>query len=67
MRNSDRLQKILRHGVAAVADFVYGINAGSAIRHGLPVPPQRTPRPRSASLEMNSPARRLDPLTDVRV
>ena len=56
MRNRDRLQEILRRGREVVTDFVYGINAGSAIRHGLPVPPQRTPR-----------ARRLDPHIDVRV
>jgi hypothetical protein len=56
MRSPAELPKLLRHGLEVVADFVYGINAGSAIRHGLPVPQQRTPR-----------ARRLDSHVDVRV
>jgi hypothetical protein len=34
--------KALRRGLA---DFAYGINAGSAIRHGLPVPPRRAAQP----------------------
>jgi hypothetical protein len=56
MRNRDRLQKVLRQVREVAADFAYGINAGSAIRHGLPVPPQRTSR-----------ARRLDSHANVRV
>jgi hypothetical protein len=54
MRND--LLRILRHGRTLLMDVAYGINAGSAIRHGLPVPPKRTPR-----------ARRLDSHVDVRV
>jgi hypothetical protein len=53
MRNRDVLLKILRHAGKLLADFAYGIDAGSAIRHGLPVPPRRTsvrrPRCRDAA------------------
>jgi hypothetical protein len=39
--NRKMLLKVVRRGVAILADIAYGIDAGSAIRHGLPVPPQR--------------------------
>jgi hypothetical protein len=39
--NRKMLLKALRRGASIVADFAYGIDAGSAIRHGLPVPPRR--------------------------
>jgi hypothetical protein len=35
------LPQVLRRGFSVLADFAYGIDAGSAIRHGLPVPPRR--------------------------
>src|SRR5439155_12914184 len=39
--NRKILLRLLRRGRAFLADFAYGIDAGSAIRHGLPVPPRR--------------------------
>jgi hypothetical protein len=46
--NRRMLLETLRRGVSVLADLAYGIDAGSAIRHGLPVPPRRvrTGRPR---------------------
>jgi hypothetical protein len=39
--NRKMLSKALRGGLSVLADIAYGIDAGSAIRHGLPVPPRR--------------------------
>jgi hypothetical protein len=39
--NQRILLETLRRGFSVLADFAYGIDAGSAIRHGLPVPPRR--------------------------
>jgi hypothetical protein len=46
--NRRTLLETLRRGISVLADFAYGIDAASAIRHGLSVPPQRgrTARPR---------------------
>src|SRR5213080_3679988 len=41
LTNRKILLRLLRRGRAFLADFAYGIDAGSAIRHGLPVPPRR--------------------------
>jgi hypothetical protein len=41
MTNRDLLVKLIRSGATLLADFAYGIDAGNAIRHGLPVPPRR--------------------------
>jgi hypothetical protein len=35
------LLKALRRGVSVLADIAYGIDAGNAIRHGVPVRPRR--------------------------
>ena len=35
------LLKLARRGVSILADVAYGIDAASAIRHGLPVSPRR--------------------------
>jgi hypothetical protein len=34
------LLEVLRRGMSVLADVAYGIDAGNAIRHGLPVPPR---------------------------
>jgi hypothetical protein len=39
--NREFLLMALRRGASLLADFAYGIDAGSAIRHGLPAPPRR--------------------------
>jgi hypothetical protein len=39
--NRQMLLKLVRRGVSILADVAYGIDAGNAIRHGLPVPPRR--------------------------
>jgi hypothetical protein len=44
-RTNRMLLKVLRRAASILADFAYGIDAGNAIRHGLPVPPPRA-RPR---------------------
>jgi hypothetical protein len=36
--NRTMVQRVLRRGWAILADIAYGIDAGNAIRHGLPVP-----------------------------
>lgn len=41
MTNRMKLVLVLRRGVSVLADIAYGIDAGNAIRHGLPVPPRR--------------------------
>jgi hypothetical protein len=58
--NHKSLLEVLRRGLA---DFAYGIDAGNAIRHGLPVPPRRgaqdgdfRPMTRSSSTPASSPA-----------
>ena len=38
--NRSVLLAVLRRGGSVLADLAYGINAGNAIRHGLPVPPR---------------------------
>ena len=38
--NREVFLKALRRGVSVLADFAYGVDAASAIRHGLPVPPR---------------------------
>jgi hypothetical protein len=40
--NRSMLLEAFRRGLSVLADFAYGIDAGSAIRHGLPVPPRRS-------------------------
>jgi hypothetical protein len=39
--NRSMLLELLRCGISVLADFAYGIDAASAIRHGLPVPARR--------------------------
>jgi hypothetical protein len=39
--NRKMLLNALRRAASILADVAYGIDAGSAIRHGLPVPPRR--------------------------
>jgi hypothetical protein len=39
--NGELLVKALRRVATLLADFIYGINAGHAIRHGLAAPPRR--------------------------
>jgi hypothetical protein len=39
--NRKPLLMLVRRGVSILADIAYGIDAASAIRHGLPVPPRR--------------------------
>jgi hypothetical protein len=39
--NREVLLEALRRGASVLADFAYGIDAGNAIRHGMPVPPRR--------------------------
>jgi hypothetical protein len=38
--NRRMLLEVLRRGMSVLADVAYGIDAGNAIRHGLPVPPR---------------------------
>lgn len=54
--NRQMLLKLVRRGVSILADVAYGIDAGNAIRHGLPVPPRRIPTVRRLSAPALKPA-----------